>query len=303
MEMAALKITGDSISKDFGIIRKRTDYLAAYIEGLYKKGILSRKEKITESEFGSEYKSHDDGGSAIFVSSTVPYNDEVKNVICITYNLDSIFRDIIDSLGSLVKQVRYSERHSFMRFYPYADVQAQLSSDMDARSYPFYLDADDQHNKERKNVVVSDPFIDPTGKGRIISSVTPVYYNYIFQGVAELDVTVDAINEKYLRNNQSDIMIVDSCGICIAIDEMHAGIFNMPVKKAVKYAPIANDENYSSDDINLLKSKDKKIRAAFELLIRKGLKTCELDLETDNYRLFSYRIPELNWYIVKFEKI
>lgn len=302
-EISTLKITGDSIIKDINQIRKRTEYLAEYTEGLYKKGIVSKNEVIVKSEFGSEYKSVDDGGSAVFISSIMPYDEEVKTVIYTTSNLDSLFKDVIDSLNILVKQVRYNERHSFMRVYPYVDVLAQLAPDLDLLTYRFYFCADDQHNPGRKNILISEPYVDPTGRGWIISSVSPVYFNYVFQGVIGLDITIDALRMKYIKGNSSDIMIIDSSGVCIAIDESKAGIFNMPVIKARKYLQTVNNEDYASDDINLLKSKDKKIRAAFESLIKEGSKSCELDLVNDRYRLFSYMIPELKWYVVKYEKI
>lgn len=302
-EISKLKITGDSISKDFSKIQKRTEYLAGYTEELYKKGNISKIETLEKSEFGYVYKSPDNGGSAIFISSMVPFSDEVKKVVNITNPLDSLFEDVSDSLQSLVKQLRYDERHSLIRVYPYVDVQAQYAPDMDIRMYSFYFCADELHNPEKKLVLISNPYVDPSGRGWMVSSVAPVYYNHVFQGVIGLDVTVDAIKMKYVKRSPSDIMILDSNGICIAIDDTKAGVFNMPVKKAHKYMQSVNNEDYNSDEVNLLKSKDKKIRAAFESLINGKMKSVELNIGEEEYCLFSYMIPDLNWFIIKYEKI
>jgi hypothetical protein len=302
-EISKLKITGDSISHDFDQIQKKTEYIAEYTEELYKKGIISKSEALEKSEFGFVYKSTDDGGSAIFISSLVPYSDEVIKVVNITNSLDSLFRDVSDSLKFLVKQLRYDERHSLIRVYPYVDVQAQYAPDMDIRNYSFYYCADELHNPEKKLVLISDPYVDPSGRGWMVSCVSPVYYNRIFQGVIGLDVTVDAIKQQYVESNTSDIMILDSNGVCVAIDEDKAGIFKIPVKKAHKYMQSVNNEDYNSDEVNLLKSKDKKIRTAFESLIRRKMKSVECDIGEEKYYLYSYMIPELYWFVIKYEKI
>ncbi|MFH0865478.1 MAG: hypothetical protein V1904_04755 [Bacteroidota bacterium] len=302
-EISKLKITGDCISKDFSQIQKKTEYLAEYTEALYKKGAISKNEFIEESEFGYIYKSADDGGSAIFISSLAPFSIELKNVINITHPLDSVFRDVADSLQSLVKQLRYDERHSLIRVYPYVDVQAQYAPDFDIRMYSFYFCADDLHNPEKNIVLISNPYVDPSGRGWMVSSVAPVYHNRVFQGVIGLDITVDAIKMKYVKKNPSDVMILDSNGICIAIDDAKSGVFNIPVKKAHKYMQSANIEDYSNDEINLLKSKNKKIRTAFESLIKEKMKSVELTIGDEEYCLFSYMIPDVNWFIIKYKKI
>lgn len=301
-EILSLKVTGDSIFNDFSKVKKRTEYLAEYTEELYKMGFVDKPEVIEQSDYGFVYKPFDDGGSAIFVSSLTTFDEEIRRVVRITQPLDSLFRDVIDSLGGLVKQVRYGDYHAFRRIYPFIDVQAQFAPDLDIRTFKFYYEADANHNPEKKSILISDPFIDPAGRGWMLTSIAPVYYNNMFQGVIGLDITVDAIKEKYIKNNSSDIMILDSSGVCIAIDEDKAGIFNIPVKQTHKYVQsISNDENII-DDLNLLKSKDKLKRNAFDSLIRRKAKSCELYLEKESYLLISYMIPEMNWFIIKFEK-
>jgi hypothetical protein len=299
---AEIKNTGDSISKDFTEIKRVTEYLAGYTEALYEKGIALKNEAVIISDNGSMYKS-DDGGSAIFVSKLIKYDDEVRNVINITSSLDSLFKDAIDSLSFLVKQVGYYDHHTIMRIFPYFDVSSHFAPDMDVRNYIFYSCADDEHNSAKKNVIVSEPYADPSGKGWVISSVSPVYSHRIFQGVIGLDISIEDMLSRYIDKNVADIMIVDSSGVCIAIDEDKTGLFNLPVRKKLKYLQANYYDDFSNEDYNLLQSKNKTVRTAFEKLLKENQDTWKLKLEEENYILYSHMIPELNWFVVKFEKV
>ncbi|HNW99036.1 MAG TPA: hypothetical protein PKK00_11560 [Bacteroidales bacterium] len=298
--MAKLKIVGDSIKNDFSLIFDKTEKIALYTEGLYKKGIIYNKEKIEKSEYGTLHKKEDDGGSAIFTSSVEKVNDEIIKIVNITSPLDSLFKNVTDSL-KLVKQICFFEQHSFVRLYPYLDVYSQFIPDLDMRSIGFYSKWDKRYNTSNRKATLSNIYHNPMGKGLMITCMSPVFYDKVFQGLIGLNITIDAIKEKYLKHNTS-LMIVDSSGTCIAIDDAKSGIFNIPLLKTQKNIHTVSDNDYIVENLNLLKSKKKEIRKAFNMLIKENAKTVKLKVNDDEYILMCYKIQGLNWFIIKFEK-
>jgi hypothetical protein len=55
-------------------------------------------------------------------------------------------------------------------------VLSQYEAKMDIPSFNFYYLADSKHNPERKSLWLSEPYVDPAGRGWMVSAVAPVYF-------------------------------------------------------------------------------------------------------------------------------
>ena len=305
-ELKILQKTGEIIQNDFRNIVKETKELAVFSEILYaKQRHYSPGQDTLNYKFNSDgifYKPVNDGGSAVYVSGHDVISKAVRNIVYFTSPVDSLFKRIVEKNSPLVTQAHFNENHSYIRMYPFTDVLNQFEPKQNINDYNVYYLADDEHDHDRRTVLIDNPYVDPAGRGWIISAIAPVYYDNIFEGVMGIDVTIESMKKKYATSGSSDIMLLDSSGVVIMIDELKSGLFEMPPMRSHKYIDAIKSNEYIGEEYNLLHCKNRTIRNAFTELLRNKKTTTTVDIDEDKYYLISYMIPELNWYIIKFIK-
>lgn len=304
-EKTKLDSLAQQISDDFSQVRQNVTDLAIFITKTYEnqdnyKCINSDKYKIDPS--GVYYKPINDGGSAVFVSGIFPIDETIRKIVCFTEPIDSVFIQLIAS-NPAIAQVYYNDRFSYNRIYPYFDVLTQYEAKMDIPDYNFYYLADEKHNPQRKAVWVSEPYVDPAGRGWMVSAIAPVYYNNFLEGVPGIDITISEITDRYFKTQNKDIIVVDSSGVIVSADEYVINLLAMPTLKAHKYFETIKQDTYLKDDYNLLKSKNEQIRNSFSNMLRNNSESEVLKLENDNYQAVISRIEELGWFLIKIVKI
>ncbi|MEQ8661747.1 MAG: ATP-binding protein, partial [Gammaproteobacteria bacterium] len=102
--------------------------------------------------------------------------------------IDPVMRYVHDA-DPLVVQAYYNTHDTATRIYPYFDTLAQYDAHLDIPSYNFYYAADATHNPSR-GVTWTDAYVDPAGRGWMISAVAPVYRGDFLEGVIGLDITL-----------------------------------------------------------------------------------------------------------------
>jgi len=117
--------------------------------------------------------------------------------------------------------------------------------------------------------------------------------------VVGLDISIDALRNKYITEDNPDIMLIDSSGIVILMDEKKTGLFEMPSMKSHKYLTTIRNNEYLGEDFNLLYSKNKNIRTAFTELLKNNKDYTTVTIDEDKYYLISYKIEKLNWFLIK----
>merc|ERR1711879_470727 len=86
----------------------------------------------------------------------------------------------------------------FCRYYPFLENSYNtFPSDIKMKNYNFYYEADLKHNPEKK-AVWTDVYVDPAGKGWMISSIIPIYNEDFLEGVTGIDITLNSIIKKLL---------------------------------------------------------------------------------------------------------
>ena len=300
-----LKSLSDLINEDFKIISKSAKELADYTAMLYENQ-ENYKPKNTgiysvESN-GVLYKTKDDGKSAVFVSGFVPINDEIKNIVYFTEPIDSVLESIVKNNKSVV-QSYFNDKYSYNRIYQFFDVLKQYEPKLNIPGYNFYYLADGKHNPERKSVWVNEPYVDPAGRGWMVSAIAPVYYNNSLEGVVGLDVTIFSIADKYLNQSNKDVFLIDSKGIIVAADEYVTNLLGLPQLKNHKYYETIKMDTYQQEDFNVLKHKDKEFRNAFETLFKNNNLYTSIETYNGKYVLYRISIKELDWSLIKLEKI
>ena len=146
-------------------------------------------EKINEArirESNGTYLEYAENSVATFLPITVELNNSIQKVIVNSKPIDSLLIKICKK-NSLVVQSYFLDTNSFLRIFPYIDANKQyLSTTKLNKLFAFQS----VHNKPfNENAYwISEPFADPSGRGWIISCVSPIYYRNEFFGILSADI-------------------------------------------------------------------------------------------------------------------
>lgn len=298
-----LKSTAGKIDNDFQRIRGEVTKLAAEISKLYE-----RQKEILPTIDVSKYKLAgngvfmkpvDDGGSAVFVSGFIPVNNEIKKIVYFTEPIDSAFKAVVNKYGEIV-QAYYNDKHSYNRIYPYFDVLSQYEAKMNIPEYNFYYLADEKHNPERKSLWVSEPYVDPAGRGWMVSAIAPVYFNGSLAGVPGIDVTINEITKRYLSDDPASMMIIiDNGGMIVTAQEGAIDLLSFPPLFDHKYIETIKQDTYRKESYNLALSKEERVRSIAKEILKNNKQLVQTEIKGEKITIIAERIHELNWYLLE----
>lgn len=300
-----VKELADKIGRDFQRIGSKVSDLALFVHQLYRDQDSYRCSNpgiYAISDKGVLYKTRNDGNAAVFVSGVVPVDEHIRKIVCFTEPLDTAMKALAEKNPEIV-QVYYNDRNSYNRIYPFFDVLVQYEPKMNIPEFNFYYLADQKHNPEKKETWVKEPYVDPAGRGWMVSAIAPVYYKDELVGVPGLDITISTITDRYLKDQNEDIIIVDNTGVIVAADEKIISILNLPPLKAHKYLETIKQDTYKKDEFNMLKNKDKTLRAAFNNVLSHNTDVQVMDVEGVQLAIFAAEIEVLDWYVIKIQKL
>ncbi len=299
-----LQAQAGAINADFVKIRQEVERLAARIAGLYDD--KSRADALAGADRsryqlasnGVFYKPVNDGGSAVFVSGHVPVDEGVRDVVYFTEPLDGVFKEIVRRYPEAV-QVYYNDKNSLNRIYPFFDVLTQYEPKMDIPSFNFYYLADAKHNPDKKGVWVNEPYVDPAGRGWMVSAIAPVYVKGAVEGVPGIDVTIGTITDRYMAHSQADVMIIDATGAVVATQDYMANLFSLPPLIEHKYLETIKSDTYHVEYYNLLKNRSRDVRDMAEKIITGRQKEVLFRGGKGQVLIMAEPIEELGWMIVQ----
>ncbi|WP_200976277.1 cache domain-containing protein [Echinicola sp. 20G] len=279
--------------------------LASYTESLF-----DHKAELVEKAEMDRYKLSKDGvifremsqegESSVFVSSITPNRDSVYHQVYYTEELDSAFSRI-QSSSPFVSQVYFNTRLQMCRIYPALDVLNVFDSEMDLTSFNFYYMADEVRNPEKKSKWVEDIYVDPAGRGWILSLIHPVYFNEELEGVIGLDITVNDIIQRFLSYKERKFLLIDGSGNIVAGTSAAIEVLNLPPLKNHTYVQTINADNFRKEDYNLFKSKSKEVRkmVAKFLLEKDNNYIVNDDYSSKQYQVLCRQMNLLNWYVLE----
>ena len=302
-EQAAIKEKAANINNDFMKIRLEVDTLAAEIEKLYTKqdeilpGIDPTKYELASN--GVFTKPVDDGGSAIFVSGFYPVTENIKKAVYFTEPIDTTFKRLVGKYPEIV-QLYYNDKYSLNRIYPYFDVLSQYEAKMDIPAFNFYYLADEKHNPEKKSLWISEPYVDPAGRGWMVSAIAPVYYNDSLEGVPGIDVTINMITKRYVLDNPTSMtLIIDNSGAIVAAQEGTINLLSFPPLFDHKYIETIKQDTYRKELYNLALSKEAIVRQIATEILDQKKELVEAEINGEKITVIAAHIPELNWYLLE----
>lgn len=300
-EINTLSLLSDKINSDFLKIRNTTAELASFSADLYKNQknyIQTDMKNYTLLENGVYFKKNDDGGSAVFVSGSVPVNKNIIDTVSFTEPMDAAFKKILNDNKSIV-QAYYNDKNSYNRIYPYFDVLSQYQPGVIIPSFNFYYLADKEHNPGQSVIWVNEAYVDPAGRGWMISCIAPVYYQDSLEGVVGLDITIPRIAETYISEKDEYLMIVDNKGTIIHAYDYTINLLGFKQLVDHKYIETVKSDTFLLDEYNFFKSRAKEVRKMADVLLNTGATKYEFKNEKGSYHIICLPIDEIGWYLLK----
>jgi hypothetical protein len=276
--------------------------LAQFSSSLFSKSDsllkLVAEEKYVEDENGYIYNINPNNEeSTVFVSLASTNKEKSIREVYITELMDSAFKAVVNK-RAMVSQVYFNSANHFSRLFPPYDLMNSLEPDVDVTSFNFFYLADEVRNPTRKSVWVEEVYIDPVGRGWILSLIHPVYHDNELKGVLGFDITLSDLMTFFLDEIEKKLLIIDSQGTIVAGKAGAIEALSMPPLKNHTYIQTINSDNFRKEDFNLFKSKSKEVRRI----------TSRFLLEKENYQSFDFggkiievycrQMDILNWYLL-----
>ncbi|WP_297336086.1 cysteine protease [Algoriphagus sp.] len=200
-----------------------------------------------------------DGKSSVILLNTSPNPAQAKKDILLTNGLDSAFARLYAKYD-LIEQVYSNSKWQLSRVYPPYDVVNIVDPTIDVTQFNFYYEADQEHNPSRGPVWIPEPYVDPAGRGWILSLVHPVYFQGELHSVLGIDLTVNDVIQGFLEEEKGNYIIVNKKGDIVAGKATAIEALSMPPLRNHVYLETISSDNFRISDYNLFNSKSREVR-------------------------------------------
>jgi len=191
---ASVKQNADIVNSELEQISSLSQLLASTVETELAENLPYEAATLATSPDGVRYSDVNDGGAASFYSNITSLDRQDLDMVSRLGRVDFMLKALKEG-NPLITSVYFNSADSYNRIYPWIDTLTQYPHDMNIPLFNFYYLADTKRNPLRRPVW-TDVYLDPAGKGWMMSVVTPVYGGDTLKGVVGIDVTVDAILQK-----------------------------------------------------------------------------------------------------------
>jgi len=298
-----LTVLISSIEKQGNVLMEEIDLLADFYDSLVrnKKDIL-RKITKDKYQFTGSYSSNtpdsDSLLSSVIILSTTPDFAKARDEIRYTNGLDSLFVNLYNKYD-LITQLYSNSKLQTSRVYPAYDVVNILDPNMDVTTFNFFYEADLAHNPEKGPKWILDPYVDPAGKGWILSLVHPVYENINLSAVVGIDITIDNFIQKFMEDLDGNFLIVTGKGDIVGGNATAIEGLSMPPLKNHVYRETIQSDNFRISDYNLFSSKSKEVREMAKIFLLENQDRFEFQEESFLTNAVCKRFSLIDWYAIK----
>jgi hypothetical protein len=278
--------------------------------GKFTEDLFEKKEDLIAKADKSKYRINgiaanaapdpDSTLSSLYIPEMGQDMDAVMEMIYITNPLDDYFREIVKN-KKVVSQVYFNSSAQINRLFPPYDIYNMLEPDLDLTSFNFYYEADEEHNPSRGPVWVKEIYIDPVGRGWMISLLQPVYHENKLMLVLAFDITLNDIIENYINKSNKILLIVDATGTVVAGKNKAIEAISLPPLKNHTYTQTITSDSFRVEDFNLFKSKSKEVRKMASDIILAGERNYILENQGEKMIVRAKRIDRLNWFLLDLE--
>ncbi len=254
------------------------------------------------SENGMYFKSINNLGSSVVVSKNTIITPKIKSKLENSELLDNTIKLIVEN-NEMITSAYFNSHDNIVRYYPFIeDIFNVFPSVIDMKNYNFYYKANLENNPKKK-LVWTDIYLDPVGKGWMLSVIAPVYNNGFLEGVIGVDLTVNSIINNFLDfelpyNGSS--FLIDKNGKIIAMTEKIKEIFN--IKNSSKYQFLENkkikNKRYENKENNIFEYPNEKFVNNLKKIVNGSTFSHENIINDNKYMLFSKKIEKTSWFLI-----
>ena len=296
-DAAALGRVVSALEADARSVEKLTTELARATEQAYARAAVTlptvRSSDYAMAPNGCYYRKVQDGAPAVWVSGVVPIDADLKRTTWLTEGINAELVRVTRAHPAVV-QSYYNERRSLNRIYPPFDTLAQYEPKMAIPTFNFYYLADTKHNPERKTVWVNAPYVDPAGRGWMVSCIAPVTVKGRLEGVVGLDVTIARLTETYIPDDGASL-IVGPGGVVVSAGSRALKLLNLPATPEHRYAESVKSDQYTPDDYTLLKARTDSVRQAAEQILNRKATQATVTVGDVQASILARPVPRLGW--------
>ena len=244
-------------------------------------------------------KDSDQLSSIVILKTTPDYNEALKNVT-ITNGMDSVFYNTFKKYDILA-QVYYNSIDQISRVFPAYDAKTLLDPSLDLTRFNFFYEGDKTHNPEKGPVWIPEVYIDPAGRGWILSLVHPVFEGEELYAVLGIDITVDEIIGRYLENKEGEFLIVNGKGDIVAGNAGAIEALSFPPLLNHVYLETILQDNFRISDFNLFNSKNNEVRMMAQSFIMKNETKFLFEGEFSPEAAYAMPFSILDWYLIEID--
>ncbi len=251
------------------------------LEGFYqnllkdKDSLLLHADKFKykiEGSFSDNMPKENGELSKLILSTKSPDPQKSLEEIYFTNLLDSAFIAVYQK-HNIIAQVYTNSAMQVSRVYPPYDAQNLMDPNIDLPNFNFFYEADEEHNPDKGPVWIPEVYVDPAGKGWILSLIHPVYEGDDLFAVLGIDITVDEILHRFLDLEDGNLLIVNGKGDIVSGKSSAIEALSLPPLKNHIYRETIQADNFRISDFNLFNSKSRQVREMAQVfLLEKGFK-------------------------------
>lgn len=284
------------LEKEIIFLKDQFEFLLANRDSLLKH---ADKDKYT-FDGGYSVNTPKDSGklSSIVILNTTPDFEEAMDNVLISNSMDSIFAHIFQE-NDMLSQVYSNSVDQVSRVFPAYDAKTLLDPDIDLTSFNFFYEGDLHHNPEKGPVWIPEIYVDPAGRGWILSLVHPVLDDGKLHAVLGIDITVDELISRFLEKRDGHFLIVNGKGDIVGGKASAIKALSFPPLLNHVYLETILADNFRISDFNLYNSKNQEVREMAHSIIQK--KESDFIFEDEFSPTAAYAAPFtlLDWYLIE----
>jgi C4-dicarboxylate-specific signal transduction histidine kinase len=236
----------------------------------------------------------------LFYSNIDKKNPSRINKAVASGGLDPFYNDLLATNENIV-QLYFNAHDSMNRLCPFMEnALGQYPHDINIPSYNFYYLADQKHNPNKK-VVWTDAYLDPAGKGWMISAIAPVYKGEFLEGVVGIDVTLEKILDNILSIKlpyTTYAMLVDQSGNILAMSQPLEPIIGIKELTQHEYKSPITETISKPMDFNLFEKQSNPLNAHLAEMIAHQTGIKEFSNGADHYLVTQNHIDQTGWKLI-----
>lgn len=298
-----LRVLVDQMQEEMEKISNDLDTVAHYYAFLisHRDSILATEPPLKyrfEGPFSTNQPGVDSTLSSVMILNTTPDREAALSEIRLTNSMDSVYGGLFNEY-SIVAQVYSNSSLQVCRVYPSFDAKNITDPNIDVTDFNFFYEANLENNPSKGLVWIPDAYIDPAGKGWILSIIHPVYDGDSLSAVVGVDFTVSDLIETFLEQTEGEFILVNSSGDIVAGKAAAIEALSMPLLRNHVYRETIKSDFFRISDFNLFNSKSKEVRDMAKRFLEEKDSVFYFSTEPGINKALMMPFSKIDWYLIE----